>query len=63
MYEGVGHSGVFNDPRFARDILDFVRQGRSAAQPERDTRTPGIAEQPAASEEPVGSSLVGSGAG
>jgi pimeloyl-ACP methyl ester carboxylesterase len=34
MYEGLGHMGVVNDKRFARDVLEFVRQ-RAAMSPER----------------------------
>jgi pimeloyl-ACP methyl ester carboxylesterase len=31
MYEGDGHAGAIRDPRFAQDVLDFVRQQPAAA--------------------------------
>jgi pimeloyl-ACP methyl ester carboxylesterase len=40
MYEGVGHVGAVRDPRFPRDVLEFVRQ-RPATPPER-----GVEQQP-----------------
>jgi pimeloyl-ACP methyl ester carboxylesterase len=63
MYEGIGHVGAIRDERLPRDILDFVRQ-RPVVQPQRDTRQPTSLDQPAAiSEQPVGPSPVGTGAG
>jgi pimeloyl-ACP methyl ester carboxylesterase len=47
MYEGVGHVGAVRDPRFPRDVLEFVRQ-----RPAPGLETGG--ERPAVRGEPVG---------
>jgi pimeloyl-ACP methyl ester carboxylesterase len=63
MYEGIGHVGAVRDKRFPQDVLDFVRQ-RPATQPERGAEQPTIIDQPAASsDQPIGLSPVGTGAG
>jgi pimeloyl-ACP methyl ester carboxylesterase len=63
MYDGIGHVGAVRDERLPRDILDFVRQ-RPAVQPQRGTRQPKSLDQPEAiSEQPVGPSPIGTGAG
>ncbi len=64
VYEGIGHVGAIRDKRFPQDVLDFVLQ-RPAVQPERGAEQPTISDQPAASisEQPIGMSPVGVGAG
>jgi pimeloyl-ACP methyl ester carboxylesterase len=63
MYEGIGHVGAVRDKRFPQDVLDFVGQ-RPATQPERGAEQPTIIDHPAApSEQPIGLSPVGTGAG
>jgi pimeloyl-ACP methyl ester carboxylesterase len=47
MYEGIGHDGAIRDPRFPRDVLDFVRQ-----RPAPGLETGG--ERPKVRGEPVG---------
>lgn len=61
MYEGLGHTGVANDKRFARDVLDFVR--RPAPGPKVDAEPEVIVNHPTAAGQPTGPLPVGTGAG
>ena len=52
IYEGKDHLRVTSDKRFARDVLDFVRQ-RPRVQPEQDAEQSTNIDQPAVPTDPL----------